>query len=112
MRVTVARTYAISGLEGTLEADEERVVDLHHDVAFNARALELILGHDVLLLQHLHGIDAPRRLVPHLKHLAERTLPNDAKQYEIVWLSSAGRWCRRYPRLDATFARCHDAGFA
>mmetsp|Transcript_14126 Transcript_14126/g.34839 ORF Transcript_14126/g.34839 Transcript_14126/m.34839 type:complete len:322 (+) Transcript_14126:1519-2484(+) len=72
------------GLERKAKVDN---VGVHHGrqhVALGAHVLAVVLGHDALLLHHLHRVHVLRGLVLHLEHLAECALADDAQHLKIL----------------------------
>ena len=50
-------------LEGPMEFDDERMVELLKDLALAEDRLELLLPHYLVLLHYLHRIQSPRVLL-------------------------------------------------
>eukprot|EP01033_Poteriospumella_lacustris_P005783 gene5782-gene6363 len=73
-------------LEGVAQPDDERMAHFEQDVAFGLRVLDLSLGGDDVLLEHLHRVHfalVVRVLLAHQHDLAEGALADDLQQIEV-----------------------------
>ncbi len=59
----------VGALEGEVELDDEGRRQPDHDGLLGHGVLHALALQHAGLVQHLHGVDLPRRLQPHLQHL-------------------------------------------
>lgn len=74
-------------LERELEADEEWTFQTPlQDLALANRVRDFLLGHNLLLAEHLHGVDTPGVLLADLEHATESASANQLEELEIPGL--------------------------
>lgn len=74
----------LGGLEGLEEFDDEGVLDLGEDVALCLGLAREVAAHDLLLAQHLHGLEALLALLLNQLHLAETAFAEHHVRHEVL----------------------------
>ena len=67
-----------------MELDEEGVVDLLEDLALAEDGLELLLAHDLVLVEDLHGVEAARIPLPDQDHSGKAAPTDDLDLLEVL----------------------------
>lgn len=84
----------VVGLEGKLQTTQEGKIDFLENLPLVDGMFDLIPCHHRRLLQDLQRVDASVVLVPHEKHLSERSASNHTQQLEILFGWNGG-WLHR-----------------
>mmetsp|Transcript_130095 Transcript_130095/g.224890 ORF Transcript_130095/g.224890 Transcript_130095/m.224890 type:complete len:249 (-) Transcript_130095:513-1259(-) len=74
----------VVSLEGVMQSDDERVVDLGEHKLLSPDPQGAVLASNALLLDHLHGKDTPCCFLENLVNFANTTCPNHVHDLELV----------------------------